>query len=76
VFLAALAGSCDGILPAGSAVTAVAMTGRLRRPDGTNVSLSGTSSLTITTDTANLVSSKTVCFFCKSSDVSVTFTSL
>ena len=74
---ATLLGGLTTLLPSGSYVSSLSMSGSLRRPDGTTVSLASTgTALTPTTDTANLISSKTVCFFCREDDVTVTLSSV
>src|SRR5437667_388506 len=55
-----------------AAVDNVALSGRLRKPDATNVSLSGSQSLAITPDAANMTTADTVIFFLVSADVTYT----
>ncbi len=74
---AAVLSALQTVLPTGSAVTSFSLSGRMRRPDGTDVTLGpSSSSLTPTTDTANYVSARTVGFFCRANDVTLTSSSL
>jgi len=47
------------------------MAGSLRKPNGTSVSLTGTSSLTVSNDTTNMVSASTVVFYLAASSISI-----
>jgi hypothetical protein len=55
-----------------ASVDSLSLSGTLRKPNGTTVSLSGSSAITITADTANMVSSNTVVFFVSNGDITIT----
>lgn len=56
----------------GGLVTAIAMTGRLRQPDGTDIALSSSSALVVTDSPEDYVTSNTVCFFTTTDDITLT----
>jgi hypothetical protein len=57
--------------PQGS-VTAVTLTGRLRRPDGTTLNLVGADSISIPDEPSKTVTGRTVGFLCSPTDVAIT----
>lgn len=61
------------VLTAGSQITGVTLNGTLVRADGTNVALTTSNSgLTFSTDNADMVSSRTCCFFISVGNITVT----
>jgi hypothetical protein len=59
-----LVGDCVGL-------SAISMTGRIRRPDGTTEVLNGSEVLVIPSEPANMVTARTVAFFLSPEDISI-----
>jgi len=62
------------LLPTGVSAGTITMLGRIRNPDGTYTVLSSTDTLTVATDAANFVSSRTVVFILDDDDIAITVT--
>lgn len=71
LYASQLTGVADRYLLDGQAASAIDMFGRLRYPDGTPVYLRDTEVLVVPYDPANMVSPRTVQFFCSPEDVTI-----
>lgn len=67
-----IAAAIQTLLPVGSALLTTDLAGRVRYPDGTNVNLSSSTALDVGNQPEDMVTSRTVSFFCRPDDVTVT----
>lgn len=71
---ATILAAVNATLPAGSWVTSMSLAGTIVHPNGTTLSISGSTALSFTNDPTNVTTDNTVCFFASFASVTVNVT--
>lgn len=74
---AAIASQIYSVVPSTTFVNSVSLSGRLRKPNNLSTTLGpSTTSLSFTDDAPNMVTTRTVCFFIRTSDITIALTTI